>query len=291
MYPSRHKRLLKRGRFLVRALRHYRLHDAWLRLLEAPGLQPMMARQPLLYAKIQHNYVLSGIDTARRLALASGHFHAFLHRVPRMLTAMIYIGSGLHLVTLEAGASRYELRLLHLPHCWQEGEVSIGLFEEGALIGAATFILGQAHEFSPALSHGEPALLVGGIQGLQDDDGQCVFRRATKAMHGLRPFSLLIHAARSVTQGLGATRLLAVADANHALRYKRAKGRIRLSYDAVWRDHGATAVDASAFDLGVAAHTRDLAEIPSHKRAQYRRRYALMGRIDTEIRAALKQCG
>ena len=290
-YPNRHKRLLKRTRFLVRALRHYRLHDAWLQLLEAPGLRPMMARQPLLHAKIQHDYVLSGIGVAKRLALASGHFDTFLHRVPRILTAAIYIGSGLHLATIEAGETRYELRLLHLPHCWQEGEVSIGLFEGSALIGSVTFILGQTHEFSTALPGGELALMLGGIQGLQDEDGQCVFRRATKAMHGLRPFSLLVHAARSIAQGFGSTRLLAISDTSHALRHKRSKGKIRLSYDAIWRDHGAQLVDPGVFDLGVTAKPKDLADIPSHKRAQYRRRYALMESIDAEIRSVLTLCG
>ncbi len=290
-YPNRHKRLLKRARFLVRALRHYRLHDAWLQLLEAPGLGPMMARQPLLYAKIQHEYVLSGIGAARRLAFASGHFDAFLHRVPRILTAAIYVGSGLRIASVESGDAHYELRLLHLPHCWQEGEVSIGLFAESTLIGAATFILGDVREFSPCAPHDGLALTIGGIQGLQDDDGQGAFRRATKAMHGLRPFSLLVHAARAVARGVGAARLFAVADAHHALRYKRSKGRIRLSYDAIWLDHGASAAGDGVFDLGLSPQRKDLAEIPSHKRAQYRRRYALMEAIDAEIGAVLASCG
>ncbi|HEX7915823.1 DUF535 family protein, partial [Rudaea sp.] len=64
----------------------------------------------------------------------------------------------------------------------------------------------------------------------------------------------------------------------------------RLSYDAIWLDHGATAVDAHVFDLGIATASRDLADIPSHKRAQYRRRYALMESIDAEIRVVLAPC-
>ena len=290
-YAGKRKPLLKRTRFLLRALGQYRLHDAWLRLLEAPALRPMITRQPLLAAKLQHGYVLSGLDDARRLGVACGHFDAFLRRMPRLLNAAIYSASGLHLGMIATTASTYELRLLHLPHCWQEGEVSLGLFEQDALIGAVTFVLGDAGEFAAALARGESKLMIGGIQGCQSDDGQDVFRRATKAMHGLRPFSLLLHAVRAVAQGLGATRLIAVADAGHALRYKRGKGRIRLSYDAIWLDHGASAVDASVFDLGIATASKDLADVPSQKRAQYRRRYALMDSVDAEIRAVLAQCG
>ncbi|MBS0582739.1 MAG: DUF535 family protein [Proteobacteria bacterium] len=290
-YAGKRKPWLKRMRFLLRALGQYRLHDVWLRLLEAPGLQPMIARQPLLAAKLQHRYVLSGLDTARRLGVACGHFDAFLRRVPRLLNATIYSASGLHLTAIATTASAYELRLLHLPHCWQEGEVSLGLFEQDALIGAVTFVLGDAGEFAPDLARGESALMIGGIQGCQSDDGQDAFRRATKTMHGLRPFSLLLHAARAVARGLGATRLIAVADTGHALRYKRGKGRIRLSYDAIWLDHGATAVDANVFDLGLATASKDLADVPSQKRAQYRRRYALMESVDADIRAVLAPCG
>ncbi|MBN8884762.1 MAG: DUF535 family protein [Rudaea sp.] len=290
-YPSGHKRLLKRARFLVRALGHYRLHDAWLQLLEAPALGPMIARTPQFCAKIQHDYVIAGIGTAGRLTLASGHFDTFLHRVPRILTAAIYVGSGLRIASIETAENCYELRLLHLPHCWQEGEVSIGLFEDSHLIGSLTFVLGGSHDFSRSLPPGESAMAIGGIQGLHDGDGQNVFRRATKSMHGLRPFSLLIHAARTVARSLGATRVLAVADARHALRYKRSKGKIRLSYDTIWLDHSATAVDMGVFDLGLVTVTKDLADIPSQKRAQYRRRYALTDTVDAEIRAVLKLCG
>jgi len=290
-YAGKRKPLLKRARFLLRALSQYRLHDAWLRLLEAPGLRPMIQRQPLLAAKLQHRYVLSGLDSARRLGVACGHFDAFLRRVPPLLNAAIYSGTGLRLTEIATATAHYELRLLHLPHCWQEGEVSIGLFEQDVLICTVTFVLGDAYEFASGLPRGESALMIGGIQGCQSEDGQDAFRRATKAMHGLRPFSLLMHAARAIAHALGATRLIAVADAGHALRYKRGKGRIRLSYDAIWLDHGATAVDTNVFDLGIATAPRDLADIPSHKRAQYRRRFALMESIDAEICAVLAPCG
>ena len=286
-YAGKRKRLLKQTRFLLRALGQYRLHDAWLQLLEAPELQPMVARQPLLAAKLQHRYVLNELNTAARLALACGHFNAFLHRISRVLVGAIYVGSGLRLATIETAAGAYELRLLHLPHCWQEGELSVALFHESALIGSATFVLAEAHDLSPSLPSDELVLTIGGIQGLHDGDGQNVFRAATKAMHGLRPFSLLLHAARAIARSFRATRVLAVADASHALRYKRSKGRIRLSYDAIWLDHGASAVGTCLFDLGTTTTSKDLADIPSQKRAQYRRRYALMESVDAEIRAVL----
>jgi len=290
-YAGKRKPMFKRARFLLRALSQYRLHDAWLRLLEAPGLRPMIQRQPLLAAKLQHRYLLSGLDRARRLGVACGHFDAFLRRVPPLLSAAIYSGAGLRLAAITSATTPYDLRLLHLPHCWQEGEVSIGLFEQDAPICAVTFVLGDAGEFAPSLPRGESVLMIGGIQGGQAADAQDAFRRATKAMHGLRPFSLLTHVARAIAHALGATRLIAVADAGHALRYKRGKGRIRLSYDAIWLDHGATAVDANVFDLGIATVLKDLSDIPSHKRAQYRRRFALMESNDAEIRSVLVPCG
>lgn len=289
-YAGARKRTFKRARFLLLAASRYRLHDVWFRLLESPAMQPMLARQPLLRAKIQHSYVLSGIGTADRLLLASEHFRAFLDRVPPAFGAMIYQGAGLPLAEIETPSARYALRLLHLPHCWQEGEMSLGLFENAMLIGSATLVLGTAHDFSPERPD-EMALFVGGLQGLQGGDGQDAFRRATKAMQGLRPFSLLIHALRSLARSLGARHLLAVADAHHALRYKRAKRRIHLSYDDIWREHAATTTASGMFDLGTATEFKDLADISSHKRAQYRRRYAMMEAVDADITAALRHCG
>ena len=53
-------------------------------------------------------------------------------------------------------------------------------------------------------------------------------------------------------------------DANHA------------DYDAVWVERGGRRVDASHFELPLAVSLRSLDEVPSKKRAQYRRRNEML---------------
>jgi len=215
--------------------------------------------------------------------LLQDHYRGFF-AVSRALSDAVHSRDGLSLWSGELDGSACELRLSHLPLNWREGEISLGFFEGAKLICSLTFVVTGLREVVGA---GGPSLVIGGIQGMHDAEGLQVFRRLTKSMHGLRPFSLLIHAARAVTLALGAQRVLAIGDAQHALAYKRANNRVHICYDEIWAEHGAVRGTHDLFDLGGATPLKPLDEIASNKRAQYRRRYELMDQVATAIRRSI----
>jgi uncharacterized protein VirK/YbjX len=278
--PQARKHTLKRLRYLARAWRHPRLHDEWLRFLDSPQFGGALAeRLPQLYAKIQSTYALRPLDIGARVRLLQDHYRGFFC-ASRALCDKVHSSAGLMLWAGELDGSLCELRLSHLPLNWREGEISLGFFEGTRLICSLTFVVTGLHEVVGA---GGSSLVIGGIQGMHDAEGLQVFRRLTKSMHGLRPFSLLIHAARAVAPALGARRVIAIGDAKHALAYKRANNRVHICYDDVWSEHGAAPAPNGLFDLGSATPLKPLDEIASNKRSQYRRRYELMDEMQTAI--------
>ena len=88
---------------------------------------------------------------------------------------------------------------------------------------------------------------------------------------------------------LGARQILAVSNHTHiyrSWRYRLSKRSVFLAdYDAFWREMGGEPGQEGHFLLPLTTLRRPLAEIASKKRAEYRRRYALLDAMN----AALEQ--
>mgnify|MGYP001766041146 CR=1 FL=1 len=66
---------------------------------------------------------------------------------------------------------------------------------------------------------------------------------------------------------------------------------MHFDYDAFWRDYGGQPDGQGFYELPVAAPRREATEIPSHKRAQYRRRYQFMDEMRQELHGCLAEHG
>ncbi len=154
------------------------------------------------------------------------------------------------------------------------------LFREGML--ALNLFCGDHRAYSLAFSlyrEGDGVgAFIGGLQGRNTDDALERYRELTKSFHGMRPRDLLLDCFRMIAPALKAQRILAVADDDRYLRHAYF-GRRRTDhadYDAVWLERGGQRVDASCFELPTAVSLRCLDEVPSKKRAQYRRRNEML---------------
>ncbi|MEP6786006.1 MAG: DUF535 family protein [Sphingomonadales bacterium] len=107
----------------------------------------------------------------------------------------------------------------------------------------------------------------------------------------MRPRDLLIETFRMVCRHYGVVRILAVPDEGrvHRSTYSRARMNdpVAMSYNAVWCDRGGTMSEDGFFDLPIVAQQRDRESIRQNKRAEYRRRYAMLDEIQTAIGLAL----
>ena len=83
---------------------------------------------------------------------------------------------------------------------------------------------------------GEPAIVIGGLQGPAS-----IFKRdvidATRDLYGLRPKDAALLAARAMGRALGFNVVHAISDANHVMR--RLQGKTKFSrYDDYWLERG-----------------------------------------------------
>lgn len=158
------------------------------------------------------------------------------------------------------------------------------LFREGLL--TLSLFCGDHRAYSLAFSlfkDGERVgIFIGGLQGRSTEGALQRYKDLTKNFHGLRPRDLLIDCLRMLAPALHAHRILAVSDDHRYIRHPYFGGSSKsdhADYDQAWVDRGGMRVDASHFELPLVASIRPLEDVPSRKRALYRRRSEMLESI------------
>jgi len=128
-------------------------------------------------------------------------------------------------------------------------------------------------------------LLMGNVQGPSlKDEGLDRIRDVTHAAHGMRPPHLLVHTLRLLAAQWGASRLLGVDPENHVKgRWNLRDSRLRFDYRAFWTEHEATRDEGGNWSLPLATMLRPLEEVPTKRRAMYRRRYAMLDALQLAV--------
>lgn len=292
IYPRQaNHRFAKRTRFIYRAFTSPSVWLPWHSFLESTPFERLARAFPRLYEKPLRPYLHKGLRPGGVLRMLRSHYQFLQHHAPSGLVGALL--DNRPFVLNERSVAGLEqpllLNLSYARHMQQEGELTLSLGLQDSLdtldhhrwVSSLTFMLRRGA--------GGRELLVGGIQGGHSEDSREQIRLATQAFHGLRPKHLLIHLLRQVASSWGASDILAVSDSSHCLMRGRYRGRIKIvsSYDDLWQEAGGTLREDGFYSLPVARDRRPIEDVPSRKRAQYRRRYALMDSIDAEMREKL----
>ena len=128
-------------------------------------------------------------------------------------------------------------------------------------------------------------LLMGNVQGPSlKDDGLDRIRDVTHAAHGMRPPHLLVHTLRVLAAQWGATHLRGVDPENHVKgRWNLRGSRLRFDYRAFWAEHEGARDEGGNWSLPLATALRPLEEVPTKRRAMYRRRYAMLEALQLAV--------
>jgi uncharacterized protein len=241
------------------------------------ALQETLALRPSLMACVIHPYLNVDWQFDQKLDAISGHY--------KLLTRQLEI---LHFpprasIILADLADAFQIRLHKYLLFEHEGELTVSLFKSDQRLYSLTFTLGQIRA--------ELAAYAGGLQGLGSPEALEIYRSLTHHMHGLRPRDLLVTAFRLLCGSLGVARILAISDSKRICSnsYHCPGEQIFSSYDSAWIECGGVPMSNAFFELSPRLTQRSAKDIPSRKRAQYRRRYAMVDAIAQQIGDAVAQ--
>ena len=251
-------------------------------LAKLSALPQLLTMQGLLPAKPHRPYLRAGFSVAQRAQAIIDHY-TLMDQLDNSTLCQLLQSPGDNLLATLSGKNDEA----YVIHCCsgrfdREGEITLELHYETQLIASLSFSIIREQQ--------KRTLLIGGLQGPRKHISNDVIRDATKAAHGVFPKRLLMEAVFNLAEQCGVEAITAVGDTTHvfrSLRYRHSKGdKFFASYSEFWLSLGGVARADEIFALPLRAERKDLEEIASKKRAEYRRRYALLDSLNEQVHQA-----
>jgi uncharacterized protein VirK/YbjX len=251
----------------------------WYGISDNPGLAAALKQFPLMHGAIYGPYINHAWPMGRRLKTIEQHYRLLGGRAA-------IIGAAAReptvLATLEQHCAGLRLVLDKTEWFLREGEVVLNLFAGEQRLLSAAFTLGS--------EGAQRVAYVGALQGAHMENALQIYRDLTRALHQMRPRDLLLVALRQLCREMGVARIYAVTSEarqhNSPFFGDSHKQKVLLNYDEVWSDQGGSRLDNGFFEIPVPVKHREAGEIPSRKRASYRRRYQMLDTLAQDIAAA-----
>lgn len=246
----------------------------WLELLNShPLLGELVACCPRVLYKIYRPYMTMRLGMDARIAALGWHYDFVLQRGFEQLSGQAARGGALLACVEGKSGLGYSLTLEAGPYLEREGELVINLCQDGTVV------------YSVAFSFCPEGIAIGCIQGPNRGDPRGAIRTATRELHGMRPKQLLVTLLRHLGHALGCARLRLTGNANRVVASAIRQGKVCADYDQLWREMGAIPQDDGDFTLACTApdDEAELDDVPSKRRAEVRRRHAIV----TQLAAAM----
>ncbi|HEV3431099.1 MAG TPA: DUF535 family protein [Paraburkholderia sp.] len=244
----------------------------WIRALTDIPLLAAAARRDRRFAeKPFHGFGRAKLDAQTRASLIAGHYASMSRLLGDRWLERLYVrGESIVLASCE----QFSIVAREVTRCKREGLLSIALRDEqsGADLAWATVVFEQDAQC-------RTGMFIGGLQGPAGEYRERV-RAVTRACDGLRPKAAVIEALCAMGRELGLARIVAVARAAHISSANDMQ--FRADYDAFWLELGGVPVD-DGYALPMNLPHRAIEDVPSNKRAAFRRRQALIADMAAQI--------
>ncbi len=256
-------------------------------LAKHPHLMQMLQVQPGLPCRLHRPWLTVNMDRQHALESLSWHYQTMYRQLPATLTHGYLSKQGVTLLTLTGkDEQQFSVRLCADAFMDKEGEATLVFCDgQNTALAEMTFTLCQFE--------GKSTLFIGGLQGAKAHVPHELIQGATKACHGLFPKRLLVEAAMTLGAAFPVEQIVAVSNDTHiyrSWRYRKKKeGKLLADYDSFWLSIGGEKQDNGNFMLPLVMPRKPMEEIASKKRAEYRRRYALLDSLIQQMKQATQR--
>jgi uncharacterized protein len=267
----------------VAALRPQESLD-WFSFHDEPTISGFSHANPRLVFRALTSYMSVRWNLAQRMKVIQDTYRFIVHQGGFLEMAMqCPAGLTLAQVDLDRG-QKARIRIGSDAQFRKEGEISLFL----ELDGIEGPVSGLA--FSLVQDRGWIAL-IGGFQGRKGGDEETI-KLATKAMHGLRPKSLMVLLIQELAQTLGISELRGVGNGVQVFRSRMNNPlvparKIRFDFDALWTEVDGELGEDGWFELPLTTPRRSPDQIKPNKRSMYAKRYLFLDDLLGQIRGKL----
>ena len=240
---------------------------------------------PFVYEQVTRAFFYHKSTFDSRIKLVEEHMTYLTRTMSREFLTQIYSGQKILLWKMPIDENLGELRL---SLCISGGQRKEGLMSvilelsDNTPVYQIMFWLAQEN----LIFQGEDfSMWIGAMQGPNVEDSRELIKILTKKCHAYRTKNLILYAAQAVARSFDLKKIFAVTNAGYyANNHIRRDRKLKTSFSDFWQECGGTETgDDRFFSLPLIEARKTFDEMPTHKRAVYRRRFKLLDEIDAAI--------
>lgn len=267
----------KRLFVVLYSLPNLRIASSWLKAADNPLLAKEISQRPRLREFLFRPYFNIYWKTPERLAVIASHYKLVETNAPILDIAY---NESRELADLDMNDRKLRIVLDRPEWMRREGEVGLSFFLGIDRIYTIMFLLGG--------DSSNMKLIVGNMQGDGRDKAE-TYKELTKAFHGMRPRDFLLNILQMIGKELGCNEIYGISDDAHRSNLWYSKAFKQINYDTIWQEHGGTKNDTGFLVLPSLIVKRIDDEIPTKKRATYRRRYEFLDELQVRLHKVILQ--
>ena len=270
--------------FLARAsLHHGAMQELYAWFETDDDRRAILAENPFPMEQVTRAFFYAGSTFAERVALTRHHYEllqAWLHPEAFRTCSTFH---GLRIWQSEDDAS-WQTALTFAPGQRKEGHLSLVMTAGGVSLYQMMFWLNLDKT-------GAPSLFIGAMQGPNAANAKDLIKDITKRSFRYRTKNLILYMTQAVARSLGVQHIYAVTnDGYYAQNHVRRDRKLKTDFGAFWEEAGGhPSSDPRFYELPLVEPRKTMEEVPTRKRAQYRKRFAFLDGIDAAIAANMAE--
>ncbi|WP_407400112.1 VirK/YbjX family protein [Anaerovibrio sp.] len=271
--------------FLLRSLKYRKkLNDLQRYFTSTPLLTEIQRLYPFVYEQPTRAFFYNKSTFDERIEIVKEHFDYLLGKLKAEVIRDIYTKKNLPIWQGEdIDGQHFGAYLYYEDGHRKEGMMSVVLRLDVRALYLIVFWIAKD-------KNGKWAMWIGAMQGPNMDDAKDVVKKITNRCHRYRTKNLILYVAQAVARNLGLEKIYAVTNfgyyANNHVRMDR---KLKTSFSDFWQEAGGHPTDDERFDeLPLVEPRKTMEEVPTRKRAVYRRRFEFLDNIDASIASAMK---
>lgn len=273
--------------FVIRSLKHYKAMQELIKFFDATPLRKkLISAVPFFVEQVTRQFFYKNSTFNKRNLLIRENIDFLTQTFSEQSLEHIYMdGQGIELWQEIYQEKKLSFLLKFEGGQKKEGTLSIILKWGDIYLYQMIFWLAK-----DAVS-GQYALYIGAMQGPNIDQANEIIKGLTKRFFGYRTKNLILYATRAFARTIGVSTIYAVTNEGYyANNHVRVDRKLKTSFSDFWAEAGgAPCEDRRFYELPLTEYRKTIEEVKTHKRAQYRKRFAILDEIAVAIEFETKQ--
>ncbi|OKP03453.1 VirK/YbjX family protein [Xenorhabdus eapokensis] len=255
-------------------------------ITRTPHYLDILKKQPSWPCKLHRPYLSINFKRDQIVGALNDHYQILFKQLKSTVISRIFDVHDYLLATIQGKNETFLIYIDALDNLNKEGELSLYITTaENVTLAKCAFTLLTIDR--------KQTLFIGALQGpTKGDNSLEIIRHATKECYGLFPKRLLIEAICRFADHMNCEQILAASNETHIYRsiryWHKKKNQMVADYNSFWESLSGIRKENNEFHLPSFIERKSLDEIPSKKRAEYRRRYQLLDDLENNIKASLE---